>query len=244
MPISVLPITPADIPAAVRCIQEAFDTDPYNNWVYNKTAPPASGGFDKDRNFASLKIKCEWGMRSSYALFYVAKEIPDGGKESDGKLLGVSMWTTPAMTSQPQTWSDWLNDYRLWLGQGLNVLYYRGWGGLRRDRYWIWKREQAECQKELWTDDQGYYFVNIVVVFPDAQGKGVGRKLFEVVMDKADQEGRGCYLESSRWEPNVKIYEKMGFEVRKKMKCVAEDGSNESVDLFCMMREARKATAS
>ena len=110
---------------------------------------------------------------------------------------------------------------------------------MRRDRYWIWKREQAKCQKELWTDANGYYFVNIVTVSPAAQGKGVGRKLFEVVMDKADQEGRSCYLESSRWEPNVRIYEKMGFEAEKKMRCTAEDGSNDGVDLFCMKRKPK-----
>lgn len=244
MPISILPITQSDIPAAVHCIQDAFDADPYNNWVFDKTNPSAAGGFDKDRNYSSLKAKCDWGMRSSYALFFVAKEIPEGGKAADAKVLGVSMWTTPAMTSQPQTWADWFNDYRLWIEQGVNVLWYRGWGGLKRDRYWIWKREQAKCQEELWKDENGYYFVNIVVVSPEAQGKGVGRKLFEVVMDKADQEGRRCYLESSRWEPNVKIYEKMGFEVAKKMKCVAEDGSNEGVDLFCMIREPKATPAS
>ncbi|KAK5094539.1 hypothetical protein LTR70_004076 [Exophiala xenobiotica] len=230
MSVTVVPITPADIPATVQCIQDAFDSDPYNNWVFDKATPLAKGSFDTARNYASLKAKCEWGMRSSYALFYVAKD-------ESGKVIGVSMWTTPAMTSQPQTWGDWLNYYRLWVEQGINVLWYQGWGGLRRDRYWIWKREQAACQSELWTDDNGYYFVNIVVVSPKAQGKGVGRMLFEVVMSKADNEGRRCYLESSRLEPNVRIYEKMGFVVSKKMRCVAEDGTNEGVDLFSMMRE-------
>ncbi|KAK5939265.1 hypothetical protein PMZ80_008568 [Knufia obscura] len=231
MSVTITPITGSDIPAAVQCIQDAFDSDPYNNWVFDKTTPThPEGTFSKTRNFASLRSKCTWGMRSSYALFYVAKD-------EAGKLLGVSMWTTPAMTSKPQTWGDWINDYRLWIEQGVNVLWYQGWGGLKRDRYWVWKREQAECQRELWTDEMGYYFVNIVVVSPEAQGRGVGRKLFEVVMRRADEEGRRCYLESSRWEPNVRIYEKLGFEVGKKMRCVAEDGTDEGVDLFCMMRE-------
>lgn len=88
-------------------------------------------------------------------------------------------------------------------------------------------------------DEKGYYFVNIVVVDEEYRGKGVGRKLFEVVMEKADEEGRKCYLESSCWKPNVAIYEKLGFEVRKKMRCEAEDGSGEGVDLFCMVRKPR-----
>lgn len=233
MAITITPITTSDIPAAVKCIQDAFDDDPYNNWVFVKGTPASAGGFDKDRNFASLKAKCDWGMRSTYALFYVAKE--------DNKVIGVSMWTTPAMTSKTQSWSDWTNDYRLWIEQGFNVLRYRGWGGLRKDRYWVWKREQARCQEELWNDPEGYYFVNIVTVSPDAQGKGVGRKLFEIVMNKADQEGRRCYLESSRWKPNVKIYEKLGFRVAKKMRCISEDASSEGIDLFCMVREPQNA---
>ena len=235
MSVTINPITAADIPGAVQCIQDAFDADPYNNWVFDKGNPPSNRGFDKTRNYASLKTKCDWGLRSSYALFYVAKD-------EAGKVVGVSMWTTHAMTAKPQTWADWANDYRLWIEQGVNVLWYRGWGGLRRGRYWVWKREQAECQKELWTDENGYYFVNIVVVDPGAQGKGVGRRLFEVVMERADAEGRRCYLESSRWEPNVKIYEKLGFEVVKKMRCIAEDGTGDGIDLFCMMREPRTVT--
>jgi len=155
----------------------------------------------------------------------------------EGKVVGVSMWTTP--DAMRQSWGDWANDWRLWVEQGVNVLWFRGWGGLRRDRYWEWKRQQSACQKELWMDEKGYYFVNIVVVDEEYRGKGVGRKLFEVVMEKADEEGRKCYLESSCWKPNVAIYEKLGFEVRKKMRCEAEDGSGEGVDLFCMVRKPR-----
>lgn len=232
MVISIEPITSSDIPAAVKCIQDAFDQDPYNNWVFDRKTKPDLGGFSLARNTDSLKAKCYWGMRSSYALFYVAKE--------DNKVIGVSMWTNPDMTRQ--SWLDLWNDYRLWFDQGVNLLWHQGWGGLRRDRYWIWKREQAKCQEELWKDKEGYYFVNIVTVAEEAQGRGVGKRLFEVVMDRADKEGRQCYLESSKWEPNVKIYKKMGFEVVKKMKCVAEDGTGEGVDLFCMMRRPRTSS--
>ena len=52
----------------------------------------------------------------------------------------------------------------------------------------------------------------------------------------ADEEGRSCYLESSRDEPNVTIYNKIGFEISKKMMCMAEDGTGEKCDLFCMVR--------
>ena len=129
-----------------------------------------------------------------------------------------------------------------------------GRGGLRTKRYWIWKARQAEAQRELWTDEHGYYFCNIVTVLPEVQGKGVGRRLFEIVMVKADEEGRRCYLESSRMEPNVAIYEKMGFKLVKEMRCEeGGEGINVSVvvesngivieanvcQLFCMIRDPK-----
>ena len=73
--------------------------------------------------------------------------------------------------------------------------------------------------------------------------------------DLADEEGRRCYLESSRDEPNVKIYERMGFQMVKEMECdddgevckvgvVDDEGSLNIVgrrliglQLFCMIRE-------
>lgn len=231
MSIQVTQITHADIPSVVECIQLAFDDDPYANWVFDKRP----GKFNKQRNFHSLKAKCEWGMNN--ALFYVAK---DTASSNPDEVIGVSMWMKPRKASEPQTWMEWWDDYVLWFKQGLNLAWYWGRGGLRTDRYAVWKREQAKAQQEIWTDSNGYYFVNIVTVKPGIQGKGIGRKLFEVVNKKADVEGRRCYLESSKAEPNIKIYEKMGFDLRRKLTCVAEDGSGASCDLYCMVREPQK----
>jgi predicted enzyme involved in methoxymalonyl-ACP biosynthesis len=43
--------------------------------------------------------------------------------------------------------------------------------------------------------------------------------LFEAVTGRADEEGVRCYLESSKNVPNVAIYERMGFDLRKEMEC-------------------------
>lgn len=108
-----------------------------------------------------------------------------------------------------------------------------GRGGLNVRRYWIWKAAQAAAQRELWTDEEGYYFCNIVTVRPEWQGPGVGRRLVREVMGRADREGRRCYLESSREVPNTAIYERLGFRVVKGMECV--DGGK-VCRLFCMVR--------
>lgn len=59
----------------------------------------------------------------------------------------------------------------------------------------------------------------MVAVSPEAQGKGVGGKLFKVVTERADREGFRCYLESSKSVPNVEIYRRMGFEMSMEMEC-------------------------
>ena len=222
MGIEIKPITLRDIPSAVECIQQAFADDPYHLWAFDASK------FNKERNFASLKAKCEWGMRN--ALFFVAKDPED----ASGPVLGVGMWMKPQPVDQPQTWSGWIDNYVLWFKQGLNLLWYQGRGGLRTKRYWIWKREQALAQSKIWTDSNGYYFCNIVVVKPGVQGQGIGRKLFEIVTTMADKEGRMCYLESSKEKPNIAIYEKMGFRLARKIVC--EEGGD-ICDLFCMVRD-------
>ena len=144
------------------------------------------------------------------------------------------MWLPPKSANEPESWSSFLGSYLLWFKQGLLNVRHLGRGGLIYRRYQIWKRSQAEAQREIWTDLNGYYFCNIVVVHPEEQGKGLGKKLMEIVTDQADKEGRKCYLESSRKEPNVEIYGKMGFKVLRSMTC---DDKGEKCDLYCMVRE-------
>ena len=207
--------------------------------------------FSPARNRVSLGIRCRWGLE--HALFYVAK---DPSSSTPSRVLGVACWLPPTNASASQSWKSWFGDWSLWFNQlWMNSVY--GRGGLNVRRYYIWfvcpkkwlcdvlivsdhrtcrKAAQSDAQRQLWTDDQGYYFCNIVTVLPEAQGMGIGKELFGVVMRQADAEGRKCYLESSRAEPNMAIYRKMGFELAKEMKC---DDQGTAITLYCMMREPR-----
>lgn len=232
MPVQISLITPAQITSAAKLIQVAFDQDPYNLWVFDKP------NFNHERNLASLKARCEWGIRN--ALFFVAT---DSDRPDADEVIGVGMWMPPAPADAAQSWSSWLDDWTLWGKQIRNLVRYQGRGGLITKRYWIWKEQQARAQKEIWTDPQGYYFCNIVVVKPGIQGQGIGKKLFEIVTKRADLENRKCYLESSRNVPNVQIYEKLGFKLIEEMRCqdVDSEGNAQGCDLFCMVREPRSS---
>lgn len=225
MPITVSPLTEHDIPGAIKCIQSAFAEDPYNKWVF-----PNRSKFSPSRNSISLGIRCRWGM--SHALFHIAKDTSDPSCQ----ILGVACWMPPKSPHSPQSWSDYFGDWQLWLSQ-IRMNLWHGRGGLNVKRYYIWKTAQANAQKELWDDMKGYYFCNIATVLPEMQGKGVGKSLFEYVTDIADREGRKCCLESSRAEPNMAIYERMGFTLAKEMVC---DDEGDAIRLYCMIREPVK----
>ncbi|KAF2251871.1 acetyltransferas-like protein [Trematosphaeria pertusa] len=226
MPIQVSRMTEADIDGAIDTIQQAFAEDPYNRWVY-----PDRSKISLTRNRVSLTLRCRWGIQ--HGLFHVARDT-----SNPSKILGCAMWLPPHPPSQPQSWSLYLSFWWLWLSQIRMNLWY-GRGGLSTKRYWIWKARQAEAQEELWTSEKGYYFCNIVTVLPEAQGKGVGRALMEEVLKQADKESVWCYLESSREEPNVAIYEKFGFKLVREMDCRDGEGEDGKITLYCMMREPR-----
>lgn len=237
MPIEVHPLTTAEIPGAIEVIQQAFADDPYFQWVFDKQ------NFNKVRNYGSLEARCLWGINN--AIFHVAV---DTGAELDSaagdkRIVGVSCWLAPHPLSKPESWYSWSQSWLLWFRQGLNNLRHGGRGGLNIRRYYLWKERQAECQKAIWDDERGYYFCNIVAVRPDAQGRGVGRKLFEEVTKIADREGMKCYLESSRLEPNVGIYQRLGFQLRMEMECRDGDGEGEACKLYCMVREPSNSSS-
>uniref|UniRef100_L2FEI2 GNAT family n=1 Tax=Colletotrichum fructicola (strain Nara gc5) TaxID=1213859 RepID=L2FEI2_COLFN len=216
MAIRVTTLTEEDIPGAVQAVQQAFAGDPYNTWVYDQSK------FSQERNYQSLALRMRWGMRNG--IFHAAKE------EGNDKVLGVAMWLPPQPADAPSTWNDWLEGWRLWFGQNVgdaNALVFL-------QRYYIWKEAQAKAQKELWTDPRGYYFLNIMVVLPEAQGKGVGAKMMKMVTDQADAEDMKCYLESSKDIPNMAIYGRWGFKFQKEMIC---DDDGDAIRLFTMIRE-------
>ena len=61
-----------------------------------------------------------------------------------------------------------------------------------------------------------YIHLLIMGVSQEFQGKGFGGKLLRAVIEKADTEKKPIYLETQK-EENVSLYEKYGFDVRKKL---------------------------
>lgn len=61
-----------------------------------------------------------------------------------------------------------------------------------------------------------HYYLEFIGTDPQHQGKGFGRALMEPMVERADREGVGMYLENSK-EQNLAFYGRYGFEVRRTM---------------------------
>lgn len=149
---------------------------------------------------------------------YIAKATPSDKHPSP--VVGVSWWYAPQPASRPQPWAVWAQDWLLSMRQLLYNIRFGGRGGLNLERYQLWKAMQKKTHEKVWTDPRGYYFCNVLAVSETMRGMGVGKKLVQVVTDRADREGVKCYLESSKGMPNLVIYEKLGFELVKEIECV------------------------
>jgi len=69
--------------------------------------------------------------------------------------------------------------------------------------------------KKRWPKEPHWYLA-VLSVSPEAQGRGHGSALLEPGLAKADEQGVGAYLETQR-ERNVGFYERFGFELVEKI---------------------------
>ncbi|KAJ0417919.1 acyl-CoA N-acyltransferase [Aspergillus carlsbadensis] len=225
----ILPLTKSDIPQAVECIQTVFADDPFFLYMFDQDT------YNPARNAASLSAHFLHGL-SINAPIYVAKTTTNPqsrNPESSSRILGICWWHPPTPTTSPTPLNTRIQDSLLSIRQLLANIRYAGRGGLHLHRYRQWKTLQSRTHAQIWDDERGYYFCNVIAVRSEMRGCGLGRRLVEAVTRRADEEGMPCYLESSKGMPNLAIYERLGFEGVTEIDCV--DGKD-ICTLYCMTR--------
>jgi GNAT superfamily N-acetyltransferase len=78
-----------------------------------------------------------------------------------------------------------------------------------------------------------HWYLELLGVAPQSQGQGLGKALLMPVLQRADAEGRPCYLETFT-ERNVPFYEASGFQVAQ-----AGVERQSQVPFWAMKRESR-----
>jgi ribosomal protein S18 acetylase RimI-like enzyme len=177
-----------DIPGAGAVLADAFSTDPVWRKVLDDTT-------DEQRNiFFESAVK--------YSLTY--GEVLATSKE----LEGILVWT-------PDHLAD-MNMWR-WLRSGSIFKGIRGGIGLTMLSFKlkpIFDPLVADRKSNM--EGRSYYYATILGVARKYQGQGHARKLINGMIEKGDEEKKPIYLETST-EKNVKMYERYGFEVLKKI---------------------------
>lgn len=74
----------------------------------------------------------------------------------------------------------------------------------------------AQMEKAHAEIEYPHYYLEIIGTAPEHQGKGCGAALVQPMVERADAEGVGMYLESSK-ETNIAYYHRFGFEVRREI---------------------------
>ncbi len=103
-------------------------------------------------------------------------------------------------------WPSWWDGFR---AGGPGLFWRLGWRGAR-----LLTRLEAEFDAGRAKHIPGpHWYVQLLGVRPDAQGKGLSRAVLRPVFEAADRDRVPVYLETAT-EPNVAIYQKLGFTLR------------------------------
>lgn len=187
------PYTADDNIKAAKVLQDAFIDDPIMHCLFSKTymqSDDARGTFE----YLLWVYGASFGMTE----LAVVPSSKDNNDEDDQVVCSAAMW-------EPKHAS---------LGATVRTLFFLFWHFVFRG----WKRTQrmarlleiAETKRHLHVPQEHFH---LVMIGTDSaqRGKGIGAKLIQVGLDRADQLGVPCYLESSNVK-NVPFYKRFGFE--------------------------------
>ena len=121
------------------------------------------------------------------------------GAESDGAIVGAAAWIPPEAYPVSLVRQ---------VGQALDLLPALPWG-------WNALREAQRGQhanRARHRVHAPHYYLRAIGVAPSAQGSGIGSSLMTPVLEMADQQRVGCFLQTAT-RANVSWYERFGFEV-------------------------------
>lgn len=119
-----------------------------------------------------------------------------------GELRGVAVWLPPGMTAITENRAA---------AAGLDalpaVLGEKGFTRFVEAMDYIGQFHEQDVPEDHW-------YLALIGVRPEYQGKGVGGALIRPVLAEADRDGLPCYLETAE-AGNVGYYEQLGFETRR-----------------------------
>jgi len=161
---------------------------------------------NRGRRNAALRKGMGHVLRESY--------IPNGGAWTTEELEGVALWAKagdpkPSTLQELRGLPTFAATFRHHLPRAM-----KAFGSLERRR-----------------PDEPHWFLDILAVRPDRQGRGIGSALMEVALAEADRTSMPAFLGTSN-RRNVPLYQHFGFEVH-------EEFDLGPVHVWAMLRQRR-----
>lgn len=179
---TVRPAEPGDLDAIAGTLARAFHDDPQWRW----SLPAETSRTRRLQQIFATILRHE-------VLHHGAVEVACA---PDGTVVGAALWLPPG-AAHPPLWRQLVSVPGFLRGYGRRIMYGNAL--------------QSACFKAHPTIEPHWYLY-IVGVEPELQGKGVGAALLRSRLEAVDKAGLAAYLESSN-PVNVPLYEHVGFRV-------------------------------
>lgn len=167
-------------------------------------------------------VRKDGGREAAWHLFFrtsLQRYRPFGGLHASDDDVACALWAPP-------------DKWRLGVAEQLRlaprIVRILGWGSLFRG---LGALDTMDKQHPA----EPHYYLYMLAVHPDAQGRGHGSALLKNGLGRVDEQRLGAFLETSN-PRNLPLYQRHGFDVVKEMK-VAPDAP----PLWFMWRPARRA---
>ena len=178
----IVPLRARDLPAAAAALSRAFDHDPLQMYVFPDPVERAA------RSPALFTPLLRYGLLFGEVL------------TTAGGPVGAAVWLGPAAweVTPERAKAAGLDELPTVLGAAAAERFLSALAAI--DPY-----HHRDVPPAHW-------YVMVVGVAPEEQGKGIGRALLQPIMKRADTAGQPCYLETAQ-PANVGLYERLGFRL-------------------------------
>lgn len=184
MPSSIIRLQPDQTKAAAKVLSSAFSHDPLVSYFLPKAKPAQLKALRHIS--AALMRYCQ-----DYETIYTTAGEPQG----------VAIWLPPAEAQFE------FSQLTRFLTSGLLAMpFYLPWQRLLTGMGLLFQELAAQQSREP------HWYLAMLGVETRCQGQGIGGALLQPVLQRADQEGLPCYLETST-EAAVRFYQRQGFVV-------------------------------
>lgn len=134
-------------------------------------------------------------------------------------LEGLAIWEAPGEQHSGLSIREIINGFKLIWKCGISPL-------VRMIKYQIWASRTRDQLIE-----QPYWYLDVVIVNPEHQGKGFASLLIKPILQEAEKNHQAVYLETQN-KNNIQIYERYGFLLIKEVKLPHTD-----IIQYCMKKD-------